>query len=485
MAGFLSSLEGIGAGLGQGAEAIQRQQQAAALTALQRFALLQGQQRLRQQQQQQQADALAYGAAQQFPRLPPSPPSGFTGPGFTGAGPQIGGGFNPSIGTGLATMFSIEGDRRGAVGASGELGPGQVMPSTGRQYGFSPDQLMNSREPGTAIYGDLYNRSGGDTRAALVGYNRGPGAMQKYQAAGDDLSAVPNLAPAYKSAIETFGAPAAAAAQPIAKSVAAGVPSGAYGRSQLPDLAQLIEKAAPPDTPGEVKFLALAQLNALMAPEAKQDLAVQLAQMRGEYGEAIGEIRGEAKGVETPYQKESLAERTRHDQAIEGLAGGRAQEAVTKGQEKATEESKEIGGLADEAAALAAIVKQHPDYVGARGVLGTGMIASGLEQTGIKSMDPGKVAFKARLDQFQASAMKALTNVRYFSGTAAGRMRELLPGLRLADAPTSVIEHLENASKTLREQSESIGQTSGAVGKDVGEGLKSLSDDALRQEFGQ
>ena len=86
MAGFLSSLEGIGAGLGQGAQAIQQQQQAAAQIAMQRIALQQAQARQQGMAAMLPGLVAAYsGQGQQ--QQPPGPPTGFTGPGFTTPGP--------------------------------------------------------------------------------------------------------------------------------------------------------------------------------------------------------------------------------------------------------------------------------------------------------------------------------------------------------------------------------------------------------------
>jgi hypothetical protein len=82
MAGALSALEAIGTGFGQGAEAIQQQQQAAAQLALQQAALQQA--RARQQSFAAMLPGLvaAYGQGQQ-PQQPPGPPAGLTGQGYT------------------------------------------------------------------------------------------------------------------------------------------------------------------------------------------------------------------------------------------------------------------------------------------------------------------------------------------------------------------------------------------------------------------
>lgn len=61
-------------------------------------------------------------------------------------------------------------------GSSGEIGPGQVMPETGKGMGFTPEQL---RDPQTNLlasakyFGQKWKESNGDPLGAFAGYNTG------------------------------------------------------------------------------------------------------------------------------------------------------------------------------------------------------------------------------------------------------------------------------------------------------------------------
>jgi len=61
-------------------------------------------------------------------------------------------------------------------GKAGEIGPGQVMPGTGKMLGYTPEQL---RDPQTNLlasakyFAQKWQESGGNPKAALIGYNSG------------------------------------------------------------------------------------------------------------------------------------------------------------------------------------------------------------------------------------------------------------------------------------------------------------------------
>ena len=70
---------------------------------------------------------------------------------------------------------------------AGAVGPMQVLPSTGAQYGVSPDQLRNPEinlSVGKQYATDMWQRYNGDPEATAVAYNAGPKRADMWLASG-------------------------------------------------------------------------------------------------------------------------------------------------------------------------------------------------------------------------------------------------------------------------------------------------------------
>ena len=70
---------------------------------------------------------------------------------------------------------------------AGAIGPMQVIPSTGAQYGVSPDQLRNPEinlSVGKQYVTDMWQRYNGDPEATAVAYNAGPKRADMWLASG-------------------------------------------------------------------------------------------------------------------------------------------------------------------------------------------------------------------------------------------------------------------------------------------------------------
>ena len=135
---------------------------------------------------------------------------------------------------------------------AGAVGPMQIMPETGKQYGATLDQL---RDPATnlavggRILTDLYGRYGGDPTATAVAYNAGPGVADKWIAGGRDPSLLPKETQRYVAGlhsqmgmmasapgVQTAGAPGAPVGTP-ANAPGAMAPA-APGNGMVPNLQQ-------------------------------------------------------------------------------------------------------------------------------------------------------------------------------------------------------------------------------------------------------
>lgn len=128
------------------------------------------------------------------------------------------------------------------------------------------------------------------------------------------------------------GQQADAASKPIAAATAQIVPPQMQGMAQIGQLAQLIERTAPPGTPANVKAMALFQLNQMLAPDQKQLMAMQLQlfkdQMRLETDTAITQMRAQAPP--TSYQQGRLdieGQRLADQEAKDAAGGGQKFEA--------------------------------------------------------------------------------------------------------------------------------------------------------------
>lgn len=79
---------------------------------------------------------------------------------------------------------------RAPRGKSGEYGQYQIMPGTGKQYGFTEQDLMDpdkNKAAAMSILADLSKRYNGNIQDILVGYNAGPGAADDWIKKGRDM----------------------------------------------------------------------------------------------------------------------------------------------------------------------------------------------------------------------------------------------------------------------------------------------------------
>ena len=237
-------------------------------------------------------------------------------------------------------VLSLEGNRD-VIGRAGEIGPGQIMPATGAQYGYSPSQLMgdSGRQASGRIVSDLYQRSGQDPAATLVGYNRGPGAMARFQAAGDNPSVLKSpLAPAYQKAVLADLSPEQQQqGNQVAVGAAGMLPPQIVGRGGPDIFARLVDRVAGSDAPDEVKGAALMQLLPLMSKEGQQSfqqafemyrLGVEQSEKGREFGIRQQEVEaGRAQTKELAEERMDIQRQAVADREAKAKAGGAGLEA--------------------------------------------------------------------------------------------------------------------------------------------------------------
>lgn len=67
-----------------------------------------------------------------------------------------------------------------ARSSKGAVGVMQLMPSTARDLGVDPSDMVQNVKGGAMYLRQMLNRFGGDVRLALAAYNAGPGAVLKH-----------------------------------------------------------------------------------------------------------------------------------------------------------------------------------------------------------------------------------------------------------------------------------------------------------------
>jgi len=119
------------------------------------------------------------------------------GPGMA-IGGSVGGDSNLDIEALLDSLMMAEsGGDPNAVGAAGEEGAFQILPSTARQPGFRVRPIENSFDPVESrrfardYLQAMLDRYDGDVEAALIAYNAGFGNADKFMASGRDMSVLP------------------------------------------------------------------------------------------------------------------------------------------------------------------------------------------------------------------------------------------------------------------------------------------------------
>ena len=108
---------------------------------------------------------------------------------------QLGNAFtNPGGADLLGIVRKSEGSGDRAVSPTGAIGRYQIEPGTARQYGFDPARLFDpayNEMVAKTILADLVRRYHGNTKEVLAAYNAGPGAANRYRAAGDNAAVLP------------------------------------------------------------------------------------------------------------------------------------------------------------------------------------------------------------------------------------------------------------------------------------------------------
>lgn len=81
-----------------------------------------------------------------------------------------------------------------AVSPKGAIGRYQITPDTARTYGADPSRLTDpvyNEQVARKILADLIKRYHGNTKEILAAYNAGPGAANRFRAAGDNPAVLP------------------------------------------------------------------------------------------------------------------------------------------------------------------------------------------------------------------------------------------------------------------------------------------------------
>ena len=94
------------------------------------------------------------------------------------------GGVDPTLALAVAQRESNF--SQSAVGAAGEQGVFQIMPSTAQDLGINPADLQQNIAGGTALLSHLLGKFGGDQAKALAAYNCGETCVQNAIARGGD-----------------------------------------------------------------------------------------------------------------------------------------------------------------------------------------------------------------------------------------------------------------------------------------------------------
>lgn len=210
------------------------------------------------------------------------------------------------IGGGYGTVIQLESGgnmKIGGPGRYGEIGPAQITPDTWKEYSRPGEDIWNPQTNlavGKRVYDDLYRKSGGDLAATLVGYNRGEGAMRRFQAGGDNLDALrgTSMMPtaAYQRAIEQAKNNPTAVYQRVRGDLDSMTSPrdqviGRYGAAntlrQMPNplavsgtidmggLARFIDKANP-NLSDTQKMMVFKDLYPMLSAQAKEDFAERL-----------------------------------------------------------------------------------------------------------------------------------------------------------------------------------------------------------------
>ena len=351
LGGLLAGLSGLPQGFIQGQQAVDQHQRAQQLMQMQ-----QAQFQQQQLQRQQQAQAAA-GFLGLLKNMPQQQQAGFgdqvptTLPGGTGVGIQPGGvpGGAPP---GLAPGFSR--DASGGMTQNGQspstMLPGGIpaweiptMRGIVQQDESGGRNIPNQQGPGgspastASGYSQITDPTWRDN-APAVGAGQYPRAMSApasaQNAVTDQLLATRGLQPWQSNkklmadattALTQAGIPTSDV-QPALEGAAqakASIPQAVAGKVPVQNMAQLIEKVMP-GASDEAKVGALMMLHNYLAPEAKQQMAVMMAEFKGQ-------MQQQLRDTETPFQKQELGLRERELADREANAQNKPGQIVQQG----------------------------------------------------------------------------------------------------------------------------------------------------------
>jgi hypothetical protein len=173
----------------------------------------------------------------------------------------------------IQSIIDIEsGGREDAVSPKGAMGRMQVMPATAKNPGFgiTPAKDFSSQElerVGQDYFNVMLNRYGGDKKLALIAYNMGPGAADKWLAKGGDTSALPAETQAYVPKV--LGQYAKRSKDQTLPGIAAVSPRPAQPRSSSITSLDISPKSKP-SLPSQLSLGALASFGAPYASQTKK-----------------------------------------------------------------------------------------------------------------------------------------------------------------------------------------------------------------------
>jgi hypothetical protein len=291
MAGALSALEAIGTGFGQGAQAIQEEQRTAAQLALQKVALQQAQSRQQSMAAMLPGLVAAYGQGQPQPKMPPGPPAGFTGPGYTAPPPM---GAPTALGPPAASP----------AGGAGVPVPPSLVPVYAPESGFNPT-AQNPTSTASGLGQDInatWRETTQDPRwqAAMRGlgfddtdYPTAKSAPPSIQNAANiwiqakygnkrweaTASARPGtgMTSAGQSAVRGFSPELVAQGRQAATTAAQDFDPMEYGRVNMQRAVEAIDAQ---DIPPEAKSMAIVQMAQIIQPQDRMMLSMYMQQNR-------------------------------------------------------------------------------------------------------------------------------------------------------------------------------------------------------------
>lgn len=321
---FGGALAGIGTGLNQFQQQQQEQQRAA---ILQQIAKAQLADRLRQQQQAAGGFQVAQtpdftSMLQQAQAMPTQlPAGGILGDQTTAPAPSpSGGGLNPAFASRLDELMAA-GKAAGVPlsVASGYRTPerqAQLYASDEAEHGGSPSGMV--APPGRS----MHERGLAADLSSSGGLIRGGAADQFI---GKEAPMFGLTRPMAKEPWHVeLGPETAQAVATAAPAVAAQIPPGVAGKVGKEGLAQLIQRTLP-DAPDDVKFGIFQSLSGVLAPAEKQQVAVMMAELKGQIQQQLKDTETPAQKAEVRIRQGELAERTRHDRVTEAAAATRQQ----------------------------------------------------------------------------------------------------------------------------------------------------------------